>query len=199
MEKRIVPVAAQFVRESNLIENIDVSYETIAKELGEEKKDGHVGALLLADANALTGVHISENMLCEWQGLIIQEQNTLNLAGDELIDGRHIGQYRDCWVTVGGRLCVLPEFVNDHMKELLERIQLFQKARGKLKPQNTIKYIADFHHQFLLIHPFVDGNGRTSRLLVWYLFSYFGLKPFIFTSSDRHETYYRAFDGMREY
>ena len=33
-------------------------------------------------------------------------------------------------------------------------------------PENRIKEIADFHHKFLSIHPFVDGNGRLARSIL---------------------------------
>jgi Fic family protein len=47
--------------------------------------------------------------------------------------------------------------------------------------------IAEFHYEFEMIHPFVDGNGRTGRILVFYLLLYFNKKPFIFYNSEKTE------------
>jgi len=70
--------------------------------------------------------------------------------------------------------------------------------------QVNIQNIADLHLRFEEIHPFVDGNGRTGRALVWYLFRHAGIKPLIFTNWDKYATYYPCFgesgpEAMRRY
>lgn len=201
-EERIF--AVMFVYESNLIENINVSYETIFQKYGFDANNnfGHIGALVSADLAAFAkSCLLTEKMIKDWQKLIIQEQNSWSLDPEAIIHEKDIGKYRGRGkMFVGGKRCVVPfEAVSGCMKNLIEEINFFQQLSNKLKEDDIVKKIADFHFDFLWIHPFVDGNGRTSRILTWYLFKYFNLKPFIFTNADKLETYYKAFDGMREY
>ena len=44
-----------------------------------------------------------------------------------------------------------------------ELIDWSNKAVTELHP---VQYAADLHQKFVSIHPFVDGNGRTARLLM---------------------------------
>lgn len=197
--KKDLIFATEFIRQSNLIENINIPFEEIWKGWSRNPLKGHVRALVSAVIESHQKNTLTEEMLCLWQKLIIQEQNSLEILPEKLINEREIGQYRECGVRVGNHSCMPAGAVPICMKHLVEEIRYFQKQIGLVGKNEIVKRVADFHFEFLWIHPFVDGNGRTSRILTWYLFKYFNLKPFIFTSDDKHETYYKAFDGMREY
>ena len=71
-----------------------------------------------------------------------------------------------------------------------ELIQWFRTAceKGEMHP---VELAARLHHQFVLIHPFDDGNGRISRLLMNYVFWRFGFPPIVIKSSDK-QNYLRA-------
>ena len=45
----------------------------------------------------------------------------------------------------------------------------------------------DFHYDLVSIHPFADGNGRVSRLIMNYILMYHGEIPTIIYKEDRHE------------
>lgn len=61
------------------------------------------------------------------------------------------------------------------------------------------------HVRFESIHPFVDGNGRTGRMLYWYICKsrgimpkYFGIDRYPELSEQRNrETYYALFDKKK--
>jgi hypothetical protein len=53
------------------------------------------------------------------------------------------------------------------------------------------------HIQFEDIHPFVDGNGRTGRLIMWWMQEKMGEKPTLITYDDRFE-YYKWFEETRK-
>jgi Fic family protein len=53
------------------------------------------------------------------------------------------------------------------------------------------------HYQFVSIHPFADGNGRTSRLLMNYLLTVFDLPVFFVFKSNRI-SYIQALERARE-
>ena len=53
---------------------------------------------------------------------------------------------------------------------------------------NILTIVARLHHEFVLIHPFDDGNGRVARMLVNYLFLRDGYPPII-VPTERKKDY----------
>ncbi len=73
------------------------------------------------------------------------------------------GKYRNEDVQITGTTFVPPIFMRipDLMHDLIEHYQAKQAAQ--LHP---VALAADMHSELLGIHPFIDGNGRTSRLVM---------------------------------
>jgi len=94
------------------------------------------------------------------------------------IDNEIAGTIRNTHVVVGGyetengipKLHIKhePPF---HKKAQIEQalIELFNWIQGDNDTSPLLK-IGIFHHQYVYIHPFVDGNGRTCRLLTALIF-----------------------------
>jgi len=89
----------------------------------------------------------------------IKEINSLVLMDSP----RDRGKYRQVPVSIVGALDTPPEPISIplHMENLLQKYH----SNGNEK-QHIIEKIADFHVQFEHIHPFIDGNGRTGRLIL---------------------------------
>ena len=59
------------------------------------------------------------------------------------------------------------------------------------------------HVQFETIHPFLDGNGRTGRLMITFILCHEGVlrEPLLYLSlyfKERREEYYELLDGVRQ-
>ncbi|MGD0496482.1 MAG: Fic family protein [Candidatus Bathyarchaeia archaeon] len=78
------------------------------------------------------------------------------------IDDQNAGKYRSGQVRVAGATFMPPsaEEIQSMMSELLKTLS---QNPDELRP---IELAAFFHHRFVYIHPFLDGNGRTARLLM---------------------------------
>jgi Fic family protein len=78
------------------------------------------------------------------------------------VDDENAGKYRSGQVRVAGATFMPPsaERIQSMISELL---QTLGQNPDELRP---IELAAFFHHRFVYIHPFLDGNGRTARLLM---------------------------------
>ena len=105
------------------------------------------------------------------------------------IDDKNSGKYRNINVTISGADHVPPDFlhINEEMKNL---ISWYERKASEFHP---IERAARLHVEFVKIHPFVDGNGRTARLLMNLELMKDGFPPVIIPIEKRLE-YYEALD-----
>lgn len=105
------------------------------------------------------------------------------------IDTKNAGKYRRENVLISGAKHIPPSNykVNDLMQKLIEEynnnwFQYHPVVRATL-----------LHGEFIKIHPFIDGNGRTARLLLNFELMRNGYTPIIIKNKDR-ANYYEVLD-----
>lgn len=111
----------------------------------------------------------------------------------ENIESEFAGRYRNGQVRILGANFIPPNClkIGSLMKEL---VLYTNKNPDKLNP---VELASRFHHRFVWIHPFFDGNGRTARLLMNLLLMKFGYPPAIILKNNRSQ-YYRALNRANE-
>ncbi len=121
--------------------------------------------------------------LSEWQ---VKSLHQLILKN---IDDRNAGRYRTQNVLISGAEHRPPDFLK--VAEAMEAfIRQAEQDRARLHP---VEYAARVHADFVKIHPFVDGNGRTSRLLMNLELMKAGFPPVVL-SVEKRLRYYEALD-----
>lgn len=92
-----------------------------------------------------------------------------------------------------------PSEVPDKIHELLNNINAFldKYHQGKAK-QHPLEAIGQFHLEYLTIHPFYDGNGRTARILTNILFMSCGY-PLIIIKEEQKSSYYKLLADIQVY
>lgn len=92
------------------------------------------------------------------------------------------------------------ELVPEKMHDLLNRINAAIDAiqsNSKNAP-HPIDIALQFHLEYLEIHPFYDGNGRTARILTNLILIALGYTPFWITKSER-SIYYNYISDIQSY
>ncbi len=85
----------------------------------------------------------------------------------------------------------VPELMARFCNSVSERMKTVTSTNDKL----DLAFKA--HFEFVSIHPFRDGDGRTSRLIMNYILSYFDLPFFIVSVQDR-PSYIRSIEASWE-
>lgn len=73
----------------------------------------------------------------------------------------------------------------------MEELMLWLRENQEKKMLHTVALAATFHYRFVAIHPFDDGNGRMSRLLMNLFLMQDGYPPVMIRQEDRN-AYYAA-------
>jgi Fic family protein len=95
-------------------------------------------------------------------------------------NAKHPNRYRDTLVQIGEHICPDAATVPSLMSELFYRMNLIS---------NPIIKAIYLHHELVRIHPFVDGNGRVTRIAKNWLLM-FDLYPPIFINDAQQKREY---------
>lgn len=139
---------------------------------------GHRDAFLYVQEIATKDIDFSEYVIKNIHSLVL-----MNRPEDK-------GTYRRIPVRIMGAytMPVQPYMIEPKMAELLT------KNEERKSIMSDIERIALFHLEFEGIHPFIDGNGRTGRLLMNLDLIRNGYPPINVKFTDR-KRYYDAFDA----
>jgi len=170
----------KFIHNSNAIEGIDTSMEEI-KEATRLKKSGNPHIW-----NHLKAFEYVESMRYPLTPLKILEVHKKLSFG--IMDKKDCGKFRegDVHIAKGGTVVFAPP----NWKKLPSLIKdLIFAINSKKDPWLC-------HMEFEYIHPFVDFNGRTGRLLLYWQEKAQGTKPRIILNEGKGTGYY---DKLSEY
>lgn len=141
------------------------------------KVDPHYDVeLFLKESNAIEGVYDDDSLeqsKYAWEYLIAQDK----LSAGVILKTHKIlmlhqplrpdekGYFRKIEVSVGGRLGLhhseIPEAIKNWRFLVEETIATYHKD-----PEKAQRFIQEDHVRYEVIHPFVDGNGRTGRMFM---------------------------------
>jgi Fic family protein len=112
------------------------------------------------------------------------------LVTDGLVAKTSCGKWRREPVFVNDpRLRETVYWPPDHQEVVVRMSELTQYVRKQRDEVDPLILAGIFHKQFVLVHPFIDGNGRTVRLATKVLLAGLGLDTFNLFSFER---YYNA-------
>lgn len=106
---------------------------------------------------------------------------------DGLLPSFESGRLREKPVVVNdprtGKPVYLPPDVKDVMALMEDLVKYVEENNGKI---DSLILAGVFHKQMVIIHPFMDGNGRTTRLITKLLLAAMGLNTFNLFSFENY-------------
>jgi Fic family protein len=113
--------------------------------------------------------------------------DTHSIVLGDLMEKKNVGKYRKAPVVVNDprkrKIVYIPPNVNDVTSLMNELLDYLKKEYDMIDP---LILAGIFHKQFVIIHPFMDGNGRTARLVTKYLLARMGLDTFQLFSFENY-------------
>jgi Fic family protein len=120
---------------------------------------------------------ITKDFICTIQSMVTKD----------LIDVLNCGKLRTEQVVVNDprkrQIAYIPPNAHD-VPDLMKDLEVFlNKNNTQIDP---LLLSGIFHKQFVIIHPFMDGNGRTARLVTKYMLAGMGLDTFRLFSFENY-------------
>lgn len=140
---------------------------------------GHRDAFMYVQDIATKEIDLTESVIKNIHSLVLMDKP------------QDKGVYRSIPVRIMGAYAepVQPYLIEPKMTELLGR------NKEREQTMHVIERIARFHLEFEGIHPFIDGNGRTGRLILNLDLLRNGYPPINVKFTER-KRYYDAFDAF---
>lgn len=182
----------EYTYDSNAIEGSTLTLDETAlvlKEnitIGEKPLNDHLAAIGHKEAYYYVEDLVKNKKL-------LNENQILDIHSLVLMDRQQDkGKYRNLPVRIMGTNAVLsePYMIKKHMEELLS----WYHSENNL---SLLEKLTLFHLKFETIHPFIDGNGRTGRLILNLELMKNGYVPINIKNKDKRR-YYDAFKAYNE-
>ncbi len=163
------------LRETELVLNRGL---TIGKKSLREHFEvlNHAEAITLLENICTKKKDLSEDLILSLHRLILKN-----------IDDAEAGRYRQSNVMIVGAVHIPPQAVK--VPRLMGELLAWYHENSRKIPAPELA--AWVHYKFVNIHPFIDGNGRTARLLMNLILMRAGYPPAVILTVDRKK-YYRV-------
>lgn len=157
-------IAVEYTFESNRIEGNTLTLRETAMVVDKGLTiDGHPLREHLEAINHAEAVHfirdiasgdlpVTENLIRDIHRIVLQG-----------IDSGHAGRYRGVQVRISGSQHMPPQ---PYLINLQMEAFMIEYRRLESEGTHPVLIAAWLHYELVRIHPFIDGNGRTSRLLM---------------------------------
>lgn len=176
---------------------------TVVNTSGKPKKDydeieGHNKAIDLIVELSKNKAELTEAMIRELHKTILPTTYKLPAQTSEgKLTTRNviIGEYKkqpNHVLTAKGETFYFakPEETKPKMMDLMDSF----RSKTMITTQDILISATEFHYRFVLIHPFDDGNGRLSRLLLNYYLLISGFPPVVIKTDDK-KNYFGALEA----
>ena len=182
---------ASIVYNSAIMEKkIKVSFDEILNynqyKLGALKNTNSYDAVQISN---LFNAHFYLQELLEKKEKLTEEiiKNVHQIVMNDIQPG---GVYRHLDIRVSGSNHVPTSHtkIYDRMEKMLNHIEGLE---------SDLEKVAYIHASIEKIHPFLDGNGRTNRLILNYLLQYYGYYPVVITQKHKVQ-YFRLLDLFKD-
>ncbi|HHJ50419.1 MAG TPA: helix-turn-helix domain-containing protein [Phaeodactylibacter sp.] len=129
-------------------------------------------------------IRLDKRLLLELHSIILKS-----------IHPEHAGCYRKVPVRITGSEHVPPQpWLLDKLME--DYFAWYGEARKEMHP---VLLAAEMHERLVSIHPFIDGNGRTARLVMNFILMQYGY-PIVILKGDHNSrmAYYKALEAVQK-
>ncbi|MDI6731074.1 MAG: Fic family protein [Candidatus Margulisbacteria bacterium] len=109
----------------------------------------------------------------------------------EGINNKYAGKLRDVEVYISGspHTCPMP----DQIPALMLELSKWMVERQEKKELHPVRFAAQAHFKLVDVHPFIDGNGRTARLLMNLILMKYGYPIAVFEcETEKRKAYYNS-------
>lgn len=158
-----------------VLEGITIGGKSVVEHL---EAINHKEAIVFLEKLVQTNIKLSEWDIKNIHAIILKN-----------IDDSHAGKYRMSNVIISGANHIPPKY--EQLNTLMEK--LIHNLNNSWVNYHPIIQAALLHGEFVKIHPFIDGNGRTARLLLNFILMQNGYTPAIIKKEDRL-SYYESLD-----
>jgi Fic family protein len=154
----------------------------------------HHAALLFTVKNAEAKKTLSVSLLQQINALVMKNTDKVYNTMLGTVDSS-TGAFRKGNVTAG--VSYFPNFdkVERMTGELVKKLNSAIISPLSIAEQLNLSF--DAHFNLVSIHPYYDGNGRTSRLLMNYIQAFYGL-PLAIVQSEHKAAYIQALINTRQ-